>query len=131
MERLHLKNKPFPTFVSPKSTPIFNLFFEKVLVSRTKETCEITLVNAENTSVFVNLTGIVPKNQNHCLITATDVTDEKLSEAIFMDIVEKNPMSIQILDMEGFVLQANLAHTKLFWDTTTIWLFCFKKTHNY
>lgn len=114
MERSYFKNKSFTTFVSPKSTPIFDLFCEKVLVSQTKETCEITLVNAGNTSVFVNLTGIVPKNQNHCLITATDVTEEKLSEAIFLDIIEKNPMSIQILDMEGFALQANLAHTKLF-----------------
>ena len=114
LERSHLRNKLFSAFVSPKSNPIFNLFFEKALGSKTKQTCEIALVNVDNTSVIVNLAGIVPKNQNHCLITAIDVTDEKLSEAIFMDIIEKNPMSIQILDMEGFVLQANLAYTKLF-----------------
>ncbi|MDP3445461.1 MAG: PAS domain S-box protein, partial [Ignavibacteria bacterium] len=46
--------------------------------------------------------------------THTDVTESKLSEAIFKDIIEKNPMSIQILDMEGYPIQVNSAHTKLF-----------------
>ena len=46
--------------------------------------------------------------------THTDYTESKLSEAIFKDIIEKNPMSIQILDMEGYPIQVNPAHTKLF-----------------
>jgi PAS domain S-box-containing protein len=46
--------------------------------------------------------------------THTDITETKLSEAIFKDIIEKNPMSIQILDMEGYPIQVNPAHTKLF-----------------
>jgi len=46
--------------------------------------------------------------------THTDITESKLSEAIFKDIVEKNPMSIQILDMDGYQIQINPAHTKLF-----------------
>ena len=46
--------------------------------------------------------------------THTDFTESKLSEAIFIDIIEKNPMSIQILDMEGYPIQVNPAHTKLF-----------------
>jgi len=44
----------------------------------------------------------------------TDITETKLSEAIFKDIIEKNPMSIQILDMEGYPTQINPAHTRLF-----------------
>jgi len=46
--------------------------------------------------------------------THTDVTESKLNEAIFKDIIEKNPMSIQILNMEGYSIQVNSAHTKLF-----------------
>jgi PAS domain S-box-containing protein len=46
--------------------------------------------------------------------THTDFTESKLSEAIFKEIIEKNPMSIQILDMEGYPIQVNPAHTKLF-----------------
>ncbi|MBV5315486.1 MAG: PAS domain S-box protein, partial [Prolixibacteraceae bacterium] len=43
-----------------------------------------------------------------------DITERKQSEAIIRDIIEKNPMSIQILDMEGYPIQVNPAHTKLF-----------------
>ena len=46
--------------------------------------------------------------------THTDITESKVSEAIFKDIIEKNPISIQILDMEGYQIQVNSAHTKLF-----------------
>ncbi|KAF0128695.1 MAG: Diguanylate cyclase/phosphodiesterase [Bacteroidetes bacterium] len=43
-----------------------------------------------------------------------DITERKQSEAIIRDIIEKNPMSIQILDMEGYPTQINPAHTRLF-----------------
>ncbi|MFZ4398788.1 MAG: PAS domain S-box protein [Bacteroidales bacterium] len=43
-----------------------------------------------------------------------DITEQKMSEAIFRDIIEKNPISIQILDMEGYPIQVNSAHTNLF-----------------
>ncbi|HRA60078.1 MAG TPA: PAS domain S-box protein [Bacteroidia bacterium] len=46
--------------------------------------------------------------------THTDITESKLNEAIFKDIIEKSPISIQILDMEGYPIQVNSAHTKLF-----------------
>jgi PAS domain S-box-containing protein len=46
--------------------------------------------------------------------THTDITESKLNEAIFKDIIEKNPISIQILDMEGYPIQVNSAHTNLF-----------------
>jgi PAS domain S-box-containing protein len=43
-----------------------------------------------------------------------NITERKRSDAIFKDIIEKNPMSIQILDGEGYPIQINPAHTKLF-----------------
>jgi len=43
-----------------------------------------------------------------------DITGRKQSEATIRDIIEKNPMSIQILDMEGYPIQVNSAHTQLF-----------------
>jgi PAS domain S-box-containing protein len=48
------------------------------------------------------------------LVSFSDITERKLSEAIFRDIIEKNPMSIQILNMEGYPVQINSAHTRLF-----------------
>ncbi len=53
----------------------------------------------------------------HILSITRDITERKLSESIFKDIIEKNPMSIQILDMEGYLIQLNSAHTKLFGAT--------------
>jgi signal transduction histidine kinase len=43
-----------------------------------------------------------------------DITNRKRAEEILQDIIEKNPISIQILDKEGFTLHVNPAHTKLF-----------------
>ena len=48
------------------------------------------------------------------LVSFSDISERKQSESIFKDIIEKNPMSIQILDMEGYVIQTNPALTKLF-----------------
>jgi PAS domain S-box-containing protein len=43
-----------------------------------------------------------------------DITLKKHAESTFRDIIEKNPMSIQILNMDGLTIQTNPAHTKLF-----------------
>jgi PAS domain S-box-containing protein len=50
-----------------------------------------------------------------CLLTVlVDITERKLAEKMLSDIIEKNPMSIQIVDKEGFIIKVNPAHTKLF-----------------
>ncbi len=46
--------------------------------------------------------------------TARDITERKQADALFRDIIEKNPISIQILNMDGYTIQTNSAHTKLF-----------------
>jgi PAS domain S-box-containing protein len=43
-----------------------------------------------------------------------DITERKQTEALFRDIIEKNPMSIQIMNKDGFTIQTNSAHTRLF-----------------
>ena len=43
-----------------------------------------------------------------------DITERKMAEATFNDIIEKNPMSIQIVDAEGHTLMTNPANTLLF-----------------
>ncbi|NVN95895.1 MAG: PAS domain S-box protein [Bacteroidetes bacterium] len=59
-------------------------------------------------------TGMMYKGKTAMLEIFIDISQRKQSEAIFKDIIEKNPMSIQILDMEGYLIQVNSAHTKLF-----------------
>ncbi len=60
--------------------------------------------------------------------TVFDITARKLSEAIFKDIIEKNPLSIQILNLDGFTIQSNSAHTRLFGATPPADYSIFKDT---
>jgi PAS domain S-box-containing protein len=43
-----------------------------------------------------------------------DITERKLAEKFIDDLIEKNPLSIQILDKNGFTLKVNTAHSVLF-----------------
>jgi signal transduction histidine kinase/CheY-like chemotaxis protein len=113
-ERSYLIKNKFSFFVSTESKPEFNHFLERVFCSKSKETCEITLTNPEKVTTFVLITGIVPEGRSQCMITVVDISEQKRSESIFKDVVEKNPMSIQILNMEGYAIQINSAHTRLF-----------------
>jgi PAS domain S-box-containing protein len=60
----------------------------------------VILINTSNPPVLMNITR--------------DITERKQLETTFRDIIEKNPMSIQLLDIEGYSLGVNSAHTKLF-----------------
>jgi len=40
--------------------------------------------------------------------------DRLVTEKMLMDIIDNNPFAIQILNMEGFTIRVNPAHTKLF-----------------
>ncbi|MBK7500161.1 MAG: PAS domain S-box protein [Ignavibacteriales bacterium] len=53
-------------------------------------------------------------NEPALLGISVDITEQKRADAVLQDIIDKNPMSIQILDLEGYTIQTNLAHTKLF-----------------
>ena len=44
----------------------------------------------------------------------TDITERKQAEKELSDLIEKNPMSIQIMDKDGFTLKVNPAHLLLF-----------------
>jgi len=113
-ERSLVRNQLFSHFVSTESKSVFNQFLENIYSNKTKETCEINLINANKRALFVHITGLFHKNLNQCSISTVDIIDQKRADAIFRDVIEKNPMSIQFLDMEGYVIQTNSAHTKLF-----------------
>ena len=46
--------------------------------------------------------------------TCTDSSERKQAEKLLNDIIDKNPISIQIVDKDGFTLKVNPAHTTLF-----------------
>ncbi len=47
-------------------------------------------------------------------INFRDISERKKAEETLQDIIEKNPMSIQIVDSEGYTLKTNPANTALF-----------------
>ncbi len=56
------------------------------------------------------------QQKNNSLKKSVDkyITDQQTAAKMFQDMIDKNPMPIQILDMEGYTIQVNLAHTELF-----------------
>jgi PAS domain S-box-containing protein/putative nucleotidyltransferase with HDIG domain len=52
--------------------------------------------------------------QKYLLGISEDITERKQAERYIKDIIDKNPMSIQVLDNEGFTLETNPAYKLLF-----------------
>jgi PAS domain-containing protein len=78
---------------------------------------ELELIrNEEPGKYWVNI-GVEPMMMNghrHWCIAMDDVTERKNAEAMFQNIIDMNPMSIQIVDMEGLTKIANKAYISLF-----------------
>ena len=113
-ERLYLQNAKFDFFVSADTKHGYNLFLEKAFSTKTKESCEITLTTSSKKSLYVHLSGIVAKNGTQCMVTAVDITERRHVEKKLEDIIDKNPMSIQILNSDGYTIKTNSAHLNLF-----------------
>jgi two-component system, cell cycle sensor histidine kinase and response regulator CckA len=64
----------------------------------------------DNGSPRYNSKGLFIGYIGHCL----DITERKQAEKMLKEIVTKNPMSIQVLDREGFTLEVNASYKALF-----------------
>ncbi len=68
--------------------------------------------------LIINSVAELIKDKNGYPLKVTgviqDITKRKRAEAMFLDIIDKNPLSIQVVDKEGYTLRVNSAHTKLF-----------------
>jgi signal transduction histidine kinase len=53
-------------------------------------------------------------NPSKIVLMHENITERKNAEALLNDIIENNPMSIQIVDMEGYTLRGNPAFVQLF-----------------
>ena len=111
-------NAEHANIYTPKSWHILKNVAENALKTGGKYQLELDLIRPDGRIRNVIAFGDVKFDSTGqiagLLGTLQDVTEHKLSESIFRDIIEKNPMSIQILNMEGYAIQFNPAHTKLF-----------------
>ena len=75
-----LINKTFISFVSNETKEDFNLFFDNIFSCKTKQVCNVSLINAWNSVIYVNISGLIDKNGEQCLITAVDFSEHKQLE---------------------------------------------------
>ncbi len=67
-------------------------------------------------AVIEQKNSIIPRKGAAPIITGVmrDVTEQRQTEKLAQDLVEKNPLSIQIIDKDGFTLKINREHTRIF-----------------
>ncbi len=78
--RSSLNNKPFILFVSGSSKPVFRLFLERVLSSKSSEYCDITIESVGSLPRHFHLTGKIAKDGAFCYLTSIDITQRKQAE---------------------------------------------------
>ena len=122
-DRDQLIGSRFGFFVSDKTKPIFNLFFDKIFDYKTKETCEVSLSTDSNLPITAYLTGIVTENGEQCLVTMVDITNYRLqqeklqqSEQRYQALAEWSPYAV-IVHHNLKIVYANPAAILMFGAT--------------
>ena len=79
-ERSLLLNNRFGFFVTHESKSIFSSFLDRIFESQTKQTCEIILSVDPEKPTYLLLNGITISKDDHCFITAVDISELKKTE---------------------------------------------------
>ena len=79
-ERSRLQGRRFGSFVAAVDRLAFAAFLSKVLMSPTKETCEVALLNEGNTHRCVQIEAVVAGSGEECRLVVIDITKLKLME---------------------------------------------------
>ncbi|MEI8112989.1 MAG: PAS domain S-box protein [Bacteroidia bacterium] len=121
-ERSRLGNSLFASYISSDTKSIFNLFLHDVFNIQTLQSCEVTLSVHDDTPAFVQITGIVNGQEDHCLVTVTDITHHlraeeaiKQSEERYRYMFSNSPELMWIFDLETLAfLEVNQAAVFLY-----------------
>jgi len=76
-KRFSLINSNFKVFLSEKSKPVFNSFFQKLYASNTRESCELALGYNGRTLCYIYVEGVVTGDDRQCLLSAIDISEFK------------------------------------------------------
>lgn len=87
--RSYLKNKFFGIYITIYSRPNFNTFLANVFATRVKQTCEIEIIQENQTIKYFHIEGIVLDNESNCLANIMDITKNKESEKKLFESREK------------------------------------------
>lgn len=78
-ERSKLIKNRFGFFITDESKKIFSSFIDHIAESKTKETCEVSILN-DNGLIYAYLTGTMDENEQHCLLTIVNISKRKIAE---------------------------------------------------
>jgi len=103
-------------YIAPESIPQAIEDLSNIVQGKNVEVAHYGGITSKGNKIWFESIGKIIEYEGIMadIISVRDVTAKKYAEAMFKDIIEINPMSIQILDMEGYTIQTNSAHTKLF-----------------
>jgi len=93
-----LINNQFGFFISDDTKQTFNLFLERVFSSKVKESCEVKIIANCDISTYALLTGVTNENEEHCLLTAVDITERKQVE---IELLKSEQTLTSIYDTTG------------------------------
>jgi len=92
--------------------------FSKILEEKDLPPFEHRIIRKDGKIRWIKNTTILHFESNGTLDSydgvIKDITERKQAEDVLKDLIEKNPISIQIMDKDGFTLKVNPAHTLLF-----------------
>jgi PAS domain S-box-containing protein len=80
IERSRLIGRRFGLSVAQENRPAFTAFLEKVFTSRTKEACEVTLLNERNIPFIVQIEAMASDSVQECRLALIDITARRQTE---------------------------------------------------
>jgi PAS domain S-box-containing protein len=81
-DRSEIQNRPFHDYITSETIPVFNEFFERIFETNETQSCEIIVSLKNDDHLFLFLNGKSIENGEKCLLTATDVTERRMTEAL-------------------------------------------------
>jgi len=114
-------NSLFGLFISDETKPILNLFLQKIFDTGRKESCDVVLSTNGNLPIYLQLTGILIKNADQCIVNAIDISTRiqfqnelKESEEHNHAIILQTTMDgFYIVDLQGYILEVNNVYCQM------------------
>ncbi len=115
--RSQLKQQRFSNFISTDSLPVFNDFLGDVFAVRTAQSCELTLLPVDQSSMLiVQIEAIANDDNQSCRVILVDITERKCNEEklklanlVYQAIGE----AIMVADADNRIVTVNPAFTEL------------------
>jgi two-component system, cell cycle sensor histidine kinase and response regulator CckA len=80
IDRSRLLKRRFQPYVTPTDLPVFHTFLKTVFQSKTKESCDLTLLHATRPSTAVRIEATLAASGRECRAVLTDMTERKRAE---------------------------------------------------